>query len=425
MSSVNKNKRILEEPVSFSGTVSFESHTYDVEFEIFTDETHNVLIRFKNDDDSLRRFLEMGSYGSPGESIKTLSVMGSTSDGKSFSSEYFHPKFDEEKSAYGVFYNSEYNDPHFVNDECRFFQRFFRGFEAFDSVDVDTPLGKVRVGAGAGIKDRQQLSGAVTVISDAEVDKDTWLVGVRKFMEHMHAGLSFVDGGWLRTPLERFGGPDGGTWIFHEASSSPRELPPEHFLSNREIIEALINNYFSVAPVDVKVWDAIGWMQLDTSNHSGRLLAAMTAIELWLSSQFTEHELKFVTHVEFESLKVAMTEVINRAEISHDFKQSAREKLKYFHEFSLKRKIWVAFERNGISLNDISRGDIKKLVEVRNAIVHRGTHFNDDTEWEMVLLAREILTRIVIHSLGFEGSYDSYLGGAQHRRSFPSCLKLR
>lgn len=425
MSSADRNQRILKEPVSFRGTVSFESHTYDVEFDIFTDETHNIWARFKKSDESLKRFFAMGSYGSPGESISTLSISGIAPEGRSFLSEHFYPKFDEEKDAYGVFYRSQYNDPNLRNTEYRIFERYFRGFEAFDSVEVDTSLGKVRVGAAAGITNRQQLSGAVTVISDAETDKDSWLNDTRKFMEHMHAGLSFIDGGWLRTPLERYWGPDGGAWIFYNAFSSPRELPPEHFLNNREIIESLIRNYFSASPVDEKVWNALGWMQLDTTNHSGRLLAAMTAIELWLSSQFSEDELKFVSDDDFEPLRVALKQVIDCSDIDNDFKQSAREKLKYFHEYSLRRKVRSAFELKGISLNEISRDLIQKLVETRNAIVHRGEQFDDDREWAMVLLAREILTRVVLHSLGFEGSYDSYLGGAQHRRSFPNCEKQK
>ena len=94
--------------------------------------------------------------------------------------------------------------------------------------------------------------------------------------------------------------------------------------------------------------------------------------------------------------------------------------------FSCKRIDTMLAEMK-ISCNDIEADKIKKLVDLRNKIVHESytpkNEKEDDELWEAILLSREILVRVVFSMLGFKGTYFCYLGGA-HLREFPSCQRI-
>ena len=58
------------------------------------------------------------------------------------------------------------------------------------------------------------------------------------------------------------------------------------------------------------------------------------------------------------------------------------------------------------------------LVNLRNKIVHSGVLPDDVDIWESIILVRELITRILLSEIGFEGRYCCYIGGL-HDRDFP------
>jgi hypothetical protein len=76
------------------------------------------------------------------------------------------------------------------------------------------------------------------------------------------------------------------------------------------------------------------------------------------------------------------------------------------------------------SREGIDDSAIKKLVDLRNDIVHRGMSAGAQDLWESIILVREIIVRIVLTMVKFEGQYECYIGGGQHTRQFPPCRPL-
>jgi hypothetical protein len=68
----------------------------------------------------------------------------------------------------------------------------------------------------------------------------------------------------------------------------------------------------------------------------------------------------------------------------------------------------------------------------RNAVVHRGHYYDDDTNaaenenlWEHILVTREVVVRFILTALGYKGRYISFLGGGHPGRPGTSRHQMR
>jgi hypothetical protein len=59
-------------------------------------------------------------------------------------------------------------------------------------------------------------------------------------------------------------------------------------------------------------------------------------------------------------------------------------------------------------------------LRIRNRLLHRGEHDDDAPLITHVIVLRETVTRIVLKLLGYQGQYQSYLGGPNSRTFPPS-----
>ena len=78
-----------------------------------------------------------------------------------------------------------------------------------------------------------------------------------------------------------------------------------------------------------------------------------------------------------------------------------------------------------IKLNDFDADALKGVVKARNLVEHRGYYFDDTARdqpdiWHHILIARELVTRMLLGILQFEGTYFSVLHGSKPL-SFPQC----
>jgi hypothetical protein len=95
-------------------------------------------------------------------------------------------------------------------------------------------------------------------------------------------------------------------------------------------------------------------------------------------------------------------------------------KLSRLNEGSFYDKLVAMTQAYQIPLADIDLHQVKQAVDARNIVVHRGI-FPSDTERRLhdyVVLLRELLKRIFLALVGYEGQYFSLLHGPQWLR-FP------
>lgn len=418
------DKRILSKEKPFRGQLTVGDKNFRTRFSASTDLHHNLELEFEPP--SAHLLWAIKSLDSkPGTEVQACRLIGRSEDGLLFWSDEFCPDYPNADVVTGLAYTAYVFSPHHKCCEKLVLERFFRGFNSWDGVRVETSLGVAGLEAAANSEDRQTLSSRIAVISDDTSAPLMWWIKASQYFSHLGPGISFIDGGWVKYPIERFSSPHGSLWRFLSVTSSPREFPPEHALNNREMLKALFESYFQTPRPSKDFWDAVSWMYLPTSNNEGRFLGAMTAIEFWLSSEFDERKnFLHMTKNEFQPIHSALYSIVKLLPISDSMKDDANTKLHDLRRLSLRKKIVKAFKLKGISLAGIGETDLKYLVNSRNNLVHRGKWLEDDG-WRLIYLARELITRIVLHSIGFDGTYDSYFGGdGVHRREFPSCKKV-
>ena len=96
-----------------------------------------------------------------------------------------------------------------------------------------------------------------------------------------------------------------------------------------------------------------------------------------------------------------------------DLASDISAKLVELNRRSLKKKLRILVNRLRVPIADID-GGIGKAIRARDQIVHKG-QYGDTADhqtalWSHVCVIRELLTRILLAEIDYEGRYISYLG---------------
>lgn len=94
---------------------------------------------------------------------------------------------------------------------------------------------------------------------------------------------------------------------------------------------------------------------------------------------------------------------------------------------SLREKLEALLTSRGIVSADLPENWLKNVIDARNLIVHTGVAperaDEDDRLFREVVQAREVVTRVILAEIGFEGQYRSWLYGDQYLQ-FPLCRPM-
>lgn len=299
-------------------------------------------------------------------------------------------------------------------------RRWFRGFRSFRNSIQHTPLGDVLVfGKGQSVQS-DDVSGCVSIKATSESQSDGWKECAEAFLSHMHIGLSFAHGGRLQTPRMDF--ISGNRWqtTFYSGSGFNAGMALQYFLHHDPFIKALVDGYFKNGPLQDGFVTALGWLQLPTTFDEVRFISAMTALEVIVDTQLSPAEKGgMMEKSDYRALREKLNDTIDGVpDVSSEAKEILKAKIADANKKVLSQKIDALFERLAISRRDFDSDTVKRLTKVRNEIVHRGTIPKATDIWTEIVLIRELINRILMGAIGFEGRYCCYIGG-EHERTFP------
>lgn len=101
-------------------------------------------------------------------------------------------------------------------------------------------------------------------------------------------------------------------------------------------------------------------------------------------------------------------------------REAIKQKIPELNRRSFIEQIEALLEQWNVARTLIETETLADLIKLRNDIAHRGGAEEDESLWHSILLIREIVVRLVLSMLRFEGTYQCYLGG-RHTRRFPDC----
>ena len=144
-------------------------------------------------------------------------------------------------------------------------------------------------------------------------------------------------------------------------------------------------------------------------------------------NKFVKPEIKTGLHRALNAIRECSELKENEIKICEEAIENMRDKIIELNRYSFAKKLSTFLHDIKVPLEDVSIEEIKKLIPTRNSIIHSGAILSKSSRHfierqQRLSLLRELITRVFLTLLGYEGEYSSYYHG-HHYIHFPSMKK--
>ncbi len=296
------------------------------------------------------------------------------------------------------------------------------GFECFPPAHAVGELGSVLARGATRTAATNEVTGTIAVQASEKKASTDWQQQAERLLKHLRLVLGFARGSPLPVPITEFYEGDHVDVTFREVGGGyPSEMPPLPHLNLGPIVTTAVAHVDIVEAYRETFETAIGWLLVPTTYDEVRFLTGMTALESLASRFLEKSESSILGSSAFKRFaKQARAFVDEQDYLSDTIRETIKGKIPELNRRSFSFKINALFERWEIARTLIDDKVLARLVRLRNSIVHQGGAPKGEDLWASILTVREILVRLVLAMLQFDGTYQCYIGG-RHMRRFPSC----
>lgn len=300
-----------------------------------------------------------------------------------------------------------------------------RRFRSFNWLQHPIEGGTIYAGGAApDSQDSQLLTGTIIVKADVANVAPSWWVEADAHADHLRRVLSLASSVYLLPYVEiRLEGRERRLKVLRRSKAPKPFLPPFHFLNLGPIFTTACTPTPEVRARFLQLDSALRWLLAPGHYDESRLLGAMTALENIVEGAYPSNKFPIVTKSAFEKFAKKVRTLIREENLP----EAVIKKVPELNRDSFIDKVQRYVDEHGIVTADFPNGGLDPVIKARNAVVHTGIYFKDTPGqidlWDHILVARELVTRILLDALEFEGNYFSYLHGDQQLR-FPSCRRL-
>ena len=296
------------------------------------------------------------------------------------------------------------------------------GFECFPSAHASTELGSVVVRGATQTKATNEITGTIAIqASDRNAPAD-WRQQAGRLLKHVRSVLGFARGSPLPVPIAEFYHGNQVDVTFYETGFGHlSEMPPVPHLNLEPILTTAVTQVEIVETYRDAFETAIGWLLVPTTYDEVRFLTGMTALESLAARFLKKPDSSILGNSAFKRFAKQARAFVDEQDYLNDaVRENIKGKIPELNRRSFSFKIDALLERWNIARTSIDDDLLARLVSLRNTIVHQGSTPEGEDLWSSILVVREILVRLVLAMLHFEGAYQCYIGG-RHMRYFPSC----
>lgn len=173
---------------------------------------------------------------------------------------------------------------------------------------------------------------------------------------------------------------------------------------------------------DQSVDPAIRWITAPAAYGDARRINAMSALES-IVAQSDLPNLFIEDKDEFDALKTKVRKFLKTEKASSGMGGKVDE----LNRRSFRNKIDKLLKARGIVTTDFPGKWLGSIISARNVVAHTGIAPDfpapDARLLDYIVWAREIVTRIILDAISFEGQYRSWLHQDQYL-SFPGCRPM-
>ena len=293
-----------------------------------------------------------------------------------------------------------------------------RGLRNFGPTVADTPLGVVDLRAPHDTN-TDEPAGVVLIEAPTGSPSANWRQEAESFLVFLRCGMALAHGGRLQMPLLEYYECTSCTATYYAGRGSEAELGVHHPLANTEYFQAVTRRYFIDPPWPDLLWEVQGWMHLESTHDEVRVLSAVIALETLLRL-LPAIDTVHINKATFKPIKDHLHKALSGISgLSPKLRKTFADSISSMNKRPLRNKVEAILDHYQVRKDDII-GPLKSAINERNKIVHEGQAQNPDDTWDLAVLTREAVTRILLKEMRYEGTYECYLGG-RHTRMFPSC----
>ena len=370
----------------------------------------------------------------PGTNVDLIALEGRSEAGHVFRSDSFHissfshgSELGAELSYQGDCQDAELELPRRLHRENRSDARVWRvrQFRTFRHMTRDTELGRMVIGGPRQDREAQEPNGYIAVYRPDGDSSESWWQDSDRLLTHMARVLSFACDTYLRPLIEERYEDDRITVrVARQGRASGPFMAPFHELHMDPIFACACEAYFSRYEAVEDLDAAIRWVTAPVAYDESRLINAMSALENILDRCGLDEVDLFMRPNAFRRIASQVRDLLS----SCDVPEGMARKLPELNRRPLGEKILALVAARGIVTNDFPEGWLRTVIVQRNTIVHTGISRDfDDQEPDTLdhtIWAREIVTRIILERLGFEGPYRSWLHHDEQLH-FPECIAMQ
>jgi hypothetical protein len=288
---------------------------------------------------------------------------------------------------------------------------------------ADCRLGIVTMGGSTPVDESKPFSGHLHIVGPSDLaDQAAWRLEADKLLLHVRRVMSFAGARPIKAPVIEAG--IEATFrqeIWSESTGGMTGHPVVHYLDQDAMFKAAIASYFD-APIKAKnLFFAMEWFAMPASYTEMRLVHAMTALENLVDYNLADEEKFYLPDARFNKLSKAMRAGLAgkiQADGEAAFRQALSAKMMDLNRKPIFEKTQILINRWGVPMAGLSLDDFGDAISARNRIIHRGHYYDDETArsqtrnlWDYVLTVRELVARMILTTLGYRGSYLSFLKG--------------
>lgn len=287
-----------------------------------------------------------------------------------------------------------------------------------------TPLGKIRMAGPAEILDYNRLAGRIQITAhDHEtMTLDRWTSEPDEDIAQMLLIVSLAEGKLLEWSIRQSATGDGQ--LFRTDFYGPQHTgtPRDgigHFLNLQPILDLATTRYNEELRRKTGIELAIRLLLAQPGHVELQLVTAMTALEHLTSIYNKQARVRppvpqevFATIIR-PALEAAFDEAIINTVGDRDGKRILRNKIAGLNNTVFKQRLEAMIRDYKVPIAGLE-AHLDAAVRARNDIIHTGTMKAAFPEFYLhVAVLREVLKRIVLTLLKYEGQYVSFLNGQE------------
>ncbi|MDO6414374.1 hypothetical protein Q4F19_08275 [Sphingomonas sp. BIUV-7] len=406
-------------PIRFHGTLSSPGAVASVDFDAGIDDDGNLTMVL-DPITPARAATPFVPQGRPLDDQSIFTLVGTSDDGWRFSSETFHlsrwSRPEGRAEIEGSCGLAEFSrDARADHNDMRAW--FFRKLATIHGIERQTPLGRlVFTGYREGADQAPQ---AILAIHANGSESQSWWDQSERFLIHLERVLSLACDVYL-VPIYEQRVRDGVMTlrVVQRGRTSLPYMAPFDLLFMRQIFDCAVRSFEERPEAIERLDPAIRWMTAPVAYRESRLTNAMSALES-IIARSNLPDLFVDDPAVFHELKKRVRKFLKA---DPDAPSAMGGKVGELNRRSLRDKLDFLLEDRGIHTADLPIGWLS--ANARNVIVHTGVAPDQGPEdarlLDHIVWAREIVTRIILDAIGFEGQYQSWLHRTAYL-SFPGC----